>query len=138
MRYTQNVEQAGHKRYTYTLYDALKRPIESGEMVYPGSFTQAQIDNLEELPTGITKREHTLTVYSTPHPSIGYYGANASTTAQRNLRNRVSYTESTCRMKVSSTVYSYDIHGNAEWLCKDILGLGKNYMLMPMIYLREM
>lgn len=52
---------------------------------------------------------------------------------QRYLRNRVSYTESwnggdTCL--VSSSTYSYDPHGNVEWLRNYIPGLGDNYLAM--------
>lgn len=134
VRFSQDAKQAAAATptYSYTLYNDLKRVIEVGEMSCATTLTQADVDalNLDQLPTSSTKDEHVKTFYSVQHKitsnPIAYYGL--SNKQQRYLRNNVSYTESHQNGMIVTTSYSYDVHGNVEWIRQDIPGLGENYI----------
>ena len=68
---------------------------------------------------------------------VTYHGLDDEAQRQRYLRNRVSYTEAwsghkylSDKKKIVTTTYSYDPHGNVEWMRNYIPGLGDNYMRM--------
>ena len=65
--------------------------------------------------------ERTYTVYS-DGASIVYQPGDKP---QRFLKNRVASTYTDAGVY---TYYSYDPHGNVEWIIQDIPGLGKNYI----------
>jgi RHS repeat-associated protein len=84
-----------------------------------------------------TLTEQTITVYSTPatdltkpdpKPVIGYL--NNAQQGQHYLQNRVSYTYTLNKINPQPvySYYSYDPHGNVEWLAQELPGLGRNFV----------
>jgi len=69
-------------------------------------------------------RYSTRTAYSDKSVTLPGY-LNSGSRPQRYLRNRVS---STLTESGVETVYSYDPHGNVEWMGSNIPGLGWNYV----------
>ena len=148
VRFSQDARQKGFspERMTYIKYDNLNRVVEQGEMEVPGGTYatylagQGQTDiNTLDFPqdAGTTKTEWVRTYYSDPHQistspvvNASYHGLGIQ--EQRYLRNRVSYTETwnggSNANAITTTTYSYDPHGNVEWLRTYIPGLGDNYM----------
>lgn len=134
LRFSQNAKQAAAGRYSYTKYDELGRIREVGEnnsvgvlnFSTPTATTNlALADNTVHPQTN--NRDITTTAYS-QITAITYYGK-----PQRYTQNRVSYTSVDIDPTVSgdehSTYYSYDSHGNVEWLVQDYPGgIGKNYI----------
>ena len=128
LRFAQDAQQKEDGTYSYTLYDELRRIVESGEMSFAGVPTLAQIDDLDALPSGSTVEEWVKTYYTIPHDLgggnlVSYY--NQAALPQQYLRNRVSYTQN--HQGVSSS-YSYDIHGNVEWIRQYLPNLGEHYI----------
>lgn len=150
VRFSQDARQKAFspERMTYIKYDNLNRVIEQGEMEVPaggGVYAtymagQGQTDiNTLDFPqdAGTTKTEWVRTYYSDKHQvntspivNASYHGLGIQ--EQRYLRNRVSYTETwnggSNANAITTTTYSYDPHGNVEWLRTYIPGLGDNYM----------
>ncbi len=129
LRFSQNARQAIDGTYSYTHYDALARIIEVGLAV--GGFNTTARANRNELtwPTGGTEVTHT--VYNTPYDTPANPKLPAGYSQSSFLRNRISYTyidsdgsEATLDDRVI-TIYSYDPHGNVEWLVQDVPGLGQ-------------
>ncbi|MEL5994142.1 RHS repeat domain-containing protein [Hymenobacter segetis] len=143
LRFSLNDKQRAASVYSYTKYDNLGRVVEVGES--SRAFTAsldlvlAQLEtssfplNYEDpkslpstslvgVPTlgGPTNQFVTQTVYNTPAPNLTYRGK-----AQRYLTNRISYVVSRAELPAKSvyTYYSYDPHGNVEWLVQQIPGL---------------
>jgi RHS repeat-associated protein len=128
LRFSQNAQQAIDNQYSYTKYDELSRIIEVGQAsTFDFEGLQAEADNPSFPETGTNNL--TITVYTDPASGVSYYG-----TAQRFLNNRVSYSftdidgDTLTKNDQSRTYYSYDPHGNVEWLVQDIPGIGKNYI----------
>ncbi|MEO1053058.1 MAG: RHS repeat-associated core domain-containing protein [Bacteroidota bacterium] len=134
LRYSQNEEQANeeNKNYSYTKYDNLGRIIEVGQ----ATLEEGQVfDDLQYLVNDMNYpsagTELTVTKYSEPATislPLGY--------AQRNLINRVSYSyvdmdgaQSGDHDDRSMTVYSYDAHGNVEWLVQKLPGLDDVFLI---------
>ena len=114
--------------FSYTLYDALGRITEVGELKkhINTPITDSISRNIGLLETWVTaaassKRQITNTVYDIPYP--GFVGISPTPLVQRHLRNRVSYTSFTAGSNVAqynhSTFFSYDIHGNVDTLLQD-------------------
>jgi RHS repeat-associated protein len=120
--YSQNAEQLATARhpnpeFSYTRYDELGRIVEVGKS--QGTFDESLLTNPS--PLGITT-EQTFTVYSDASSNINYQGR-----MQRYLQNRVSYSFNVDNTGNNNyTYYSYDPHGNVEWLVQDIAGFGKS------------
>lgn len=143
---SQNTKQfnANPQRFSYSLYDALGRVYEAGElddddpnalfrthvpgMLVGGQFKPDVIDPgvLKAWVQGRTRREVTRTFYDAPMP-----GLNVPGFTQDNLRLRVAST--TFREAAATglamnydhaTHYSYDIHGNVKELVQDLPQLG--------------
>lgn len=119
LRITQDAQQASDGHYTYYLYDELSRTIESGtsDQDVANAFDDANLDDPAFPTTGWDKVE---TVYSEAASGITYYG-----TPQAHLYNRVSSTTTDAGV---ATYYSYDPHGNVEWIVQELPGLGKSYV----------
>lgn len=128
LRFSQNAKQQASNaaKYSYTKYDALGRITDVGEII-----DAAAINNVNQLnypASGGT--DITRTFYSTVVPGITYPGNKP----QRNLQNRVSYSftdrdgNTGTINDLVATYYSYDPHGNVEWIIQDIPELGKNYI----------
>lgn len=134
LRFSQDAEQAKpsvYKKYSYTKYDALGRPIEVGQSVLQSGQTINSIFpdaqgihtsfELTSFPTTNTSQE-TFTVYSDAATHVNYLGS-----AQQYLRNRVSYSF-TKGMDGNKSVsyFSYDPHGNVKWIVQELPGMGKS------------
>ncbi len=131
LRFSQDAQQRLDGKYSYTIYDGLNRVIEIGEAMGDFDVTaRAQRNDLNwpSEAVGIELSEVTRTVYSMPYDQ----GLPAGYSQSNFLRNRVSYTyldedgkdDSDINDRVT-TIYSYDPHGNIEWLIQDIPGLGQ-------------
>lgn len=129
LRFSQNAEQfnTNVSKFSYTKYDALGRIIDVGEIIDPAVYVNI---NVMSFPAPSAGTDITRTFYSTPVPGIMYPGNKP----QRFLQNRVSYSftdrdgNTGTIADLVATYYSYDPHGNVEWIIQDIPELGKNYI----------
>ncbi|MDP2692926.1 MAG: RHS repeat-associated core domain-containing protein [bacterium] len=126
--YSQSSRQVDESTFSYSIFDDLGRIIESGEaslgnLIFPDDFVindQAIVDIGVNLSPS-EKIEFVHSYYNDPVAGVLYLGES-----QRYLRNRISYLHSIDKKGVhSDTYYSYDPHGNVEWLVQDIEGLGE-------------
>lgn len=129
LRFSQNAKQALDGTYSYTKYDPLGRIIEIGQSTQDVANISTHTEN-PVFPI-LYNNQRTWTIYSI---SIGLTYLDDGVSLQRYLQNRVSYTLfdedgdlSTAGDRVI-TSYSYDPHGNVEWLAQDIPGLGRQYV----------
>jgi len=128
---SQNAQQATEVKYSYTRYDVLGRITEVGQKPQSTAMTQAisrDETQLNNWVTGGSSREQiTRTVYD-----VSYFNGDnllqPEQLSQRNLRNRVSYTQvfdvqptgnNYVGTHRAATYYSYDIHGNVDTLLQD-------------------
>lgn len=120
---SQNAQQALNNKYSYTLYDELGRIQEVGQKPQTSEMTQTISRNKDLLQAWINgsnnKEQLTRTVYDAPYAGTEF----SFLLVQRNLRNRVSYTQvwnmSNQSYANSATYYTYDIHGNVDTLLQD-------------------
>lgn len=122
LRFSQSSQQAIDLKYSYTKYDNLGRTIEVGEASgFVASNLEANKNNLTYPASGT---HVTQTVYTTPIPPTELVLQGGLT--QNFLRNRISYTvvdedgTNTTTTDRTQTVYSYDAHGNVEWLIQNV------------------
>jgi RHS repeat-associated protein len=133
LRFSQNAQQALTGKYSYTRYDALGRIVEIGEstqgVVNNSLATVIKQLNDANYPT-LSRRQVTRTVYSDA-AAVTYPPTGA---AQTYLTNRVSYSyldvdgNPSTTADNSYTYYSYDPHGNVEWLAQEQTGLGRKFI----------
>lgn len=127
-------EGGGTKRYSYTLYDELGRITQVGQKPTATAMSQTVSGNKTSLGNflnnGPPKEQITRTVYDVSYVNGG---ADLGTALiQRNLRNRVSYSQvvpvepanptlpgSWAQAHSTATFYTYDIHGNVDELLQD-------------------
>ncbi len=125
LRFSQSAKQALTNEYSYTRYDALGRVIEVGK----APVISSNFESLAFVAEGFSYpetggSEQTFTVYSQPATNVNYLG-----NGQRYLDNRVSYTYSiSTRGEKSATYYSYDPHGNVEWIVQELPGFTQNHI----------
>ena len=120
---SQNAQQALDNKYSYTLYDELGRIQEVGQKPQTSVMTQTISRDKDLLQTWINgsnnKEQLTRTVYDMPYAGTEF----SYLLIQRNLRNRVSYTQvwnlSSQSYANGATYYTYDIHGNVDTLLQD-------------------
>ncbi len=132
---SKNAKQAAETNdvYSYTIYDALGRIIEVGEIEYTGEIILASngfISNAQlNTILGGTRTEVTSTYYDTYLSNIinVWFNLNSSNiNGQENLRNRVSSVtyediyDSDSLTYDNATHYSYDVHGNVKTLLQDV------------------
>ena len=121
LRFSRNAKQKAAGNYSYTKYDNLGRIVEVGQSTKDfGSDAFVDSVNVTTYP-GSSNSQRTYTVYSTAATGIYYLGMHT----QQYLQNRVSYTYTDDN---AYTYYSYDPHGNVQWLIQDVPGLGRNYI----------
>lgn len=140
--------------FSYTKYDKLGRITEVGELLNytsvsttlsfsPSSLCSATFDvtdyqvivdlwtelSFPDNLSGIVKKDVVFTEYSDPISGVNYNGQ-----IQQNLRNRVSHTftdddgnTGTITDQVHS-YFSYDPHGNVEWLIQELPDIGRKKM----------
>ena len=137
VRFSQNAKQAvgSPARYSYTIYDELGRVIEAGEsdqehmnntlfVADADDAAAAEDMNFPSEAHYLTRTEYTLPA------SVTFPDGSP----QRYLQNRVSYAyhdpdgDALTQDDRAYTYYSYDPHGNAEWLIQEIPGLGRHHM----------
>lgn len=132
---SQNAKQAAGNGslYSYTLYDALGRITEVGQLPNTTPMQQAtsqdpallanwlNVSTTNQSPGIQGGTQITRTVYDLP---FGPFLGTSSVLWQSNLRNRVSYVQlwdnGNDALPKSSTYYTYDIHGNVDTLLQDI------------------
>ncbi len=135
LRFSQNAQQALDMNFSFTRYDELGRVTDRGECTEVFSTLHAQpyyeLADEAEYPNSDI-RDRIANVYTTPDPGTVYpVGEHAG--PQRYLRNRVAQSsrEQLDALGASVTVasyFSYDPHGNVEWLAQDIPGLGRKFI----------
>ncbi|MDP2387571.1 MAG: hypothetical protein Q8M29_14435 [Bacteroidota bacterium] len=136
LRFSQNAKQlvngipaGSNPQMSYTKYDDLGRIIEVGEMPMTGVPSYADLNNFNYPASGVGK-DITVTVYSIPASGVNYFGNKPQTY----LQNNVSYTLTDKDGNIVTTndqvvsYYSYDPHGNVEWLIQDIPEIGRSYL----------
>ncbi len=126
IRFSQNSQQLDEGKFSYTKYDSLGRIIETGESHVAGFEDPKNINNLEFPDDGFFK---TVNVYS-EKSAIQYLGNKT----QRYVYNRLSsiYTDEDGKDDTLddriTTYYSYDPHGNVEWIIQVLPDLDACYI----------
>jgi RHS repeat-associated protein len=121
LRFSQNDQQVLDGVYTYSKYDDLSRLIENGKSDEAiGGFHLSTNINNPIFPT--TGTEKVFTKYSEP---ILVGGGYVNGEPARYIQNRVSYTYTD---EGALTEYSYDPHGNVDWIRRFMVGFGSNYL----------
>ncbi|WP_426672077.1 putative Ig domain-containing protein [Mucilaginibacter sp. McL0603] len=120
-----NAGQSNSEKLSYTNYDNIGRPVESGEYVAPiGTFAtlaanttllDATDATTSSLSTG-TKQSQINTFYDLPDPGLSLTGYIQDPGF---LKGAVSYTSNAS----STTWYNYDDQGRITWMAKQIVGL---------------
>jgi len=133
IRFSQNDKQSNIMEYSYTNYDDLGRPIESG-VAYksPGrviwDFTQFFQTNPDNDIDADFKEQH-YTIYDSNdntglHSALNVSGISTSNYPNQNFVSGNVVKTYTSNPSTSTTWYSYDIYGRVEWIVQDIAGLG--------------
>ena len=154
LRLTQNADQKTRREFSYIKYDAIGQTVEKGvardssntlrdslekyyrvlEVGYDNWFDQDSAFGLsvdQKFPQfgGVSPRfrrlEYVRTFYHEADSTIRFRGQY-----QQNLLGKPSYTTSQGRESKHQTksFFSYDPHGNVEWICVDLVGLGRKYV----------
>jgi RHS repeat-associated protein len=140
LRFSLNDRQRTKGQYSFTQYDALGRVVRTGEStdkysvrrttLPDGSVVAELLGPLVDLESlndpDLTKTLNlTTTAYTTASPTL------PGSLTQHYLNNRVSYVVAAAHPDdtapdagPTTTSYSYDPHGNVEWLVQDLPGLG--------------
>jgi RHS repeat-associated protein len=129
-RFMQDPNQKKSGRYSYVRYDELDRIIETGQsnQAYAGSMAGV----LSQTETGsfpATGTERVIKQHSVGTSTVGFKGRR-----QRYLLNRVShqFTDEDGLLNTTAdqvhVYYSYDPHGNIEWIAQQMSELGTNYV----------
>jgi RHS repeat-associated protein len=123
----QNAGSGNAEKFSYTNYDMLGRPVESGEYVVPNGSAQtfqslkANSSVLESVTegglSGGVKNEWVRTHYDQADNSHGLSGYNQE---ESFLKSAVSWTEN----ENSKTWYNYDSQGRVVWVIRQLAGLG--------------
>ena len=111
-------------QFTITVPVPQEITVDPGLPLFTGKQELAN-DGIAELFPCIDNEEQTFTVYSL---SGNVYYCGEVDRPQRYLQNRVSYTFTFNRgvfQEPVTTYYSYDPHGNVEWIIQDVPGLGR-------------
>jgi hypothetical protein len=117
IRFSQNAEQLLTKKYSYTNYDDLGRPIESGESSYQtANFNDLKV-NLESIGSNWmgqspVKKDWVQTGYDFPVSAPNFSPIPGF--AQTYVRGAVSYTKNAN----TKTWYSYDELGRVVWMAQ--------------------
>lgn len=115
IRFSQNSEQAKVNEVSYTEYDALGRPTESG-VLESTDFTTLD----EESALGSNRKEQLFTTYDAIPSTVDL--TSILPAEYRNpsfLSGNVAITSN----DYNTTYYSYDVYGRVKWVAQDITGL---------------
>ena len=122
LRFSQDARKAARGEYSYTKYDELGRSVEVGvstERVDSNDFFESLYIDDPNFPS--TGSERTYIAYDTA-TSVDYLDGSPQTF----LRNRVSRSWNDQGVE---THYSYDVHGNTEWVAQIVPDFPKtNYV----------
>ncbi len=123
IRFSQNAQQLANKHFSYTLYDAIGRPAESGEYTgtqytYASLGTQLEFENQVQFATTDT-RDWVTTHYDYPDGSFNSATNLGSLYRQDFTDGTVSWSEN-ANMR---TWYSYDELGRVTWMVQKPTGL---------------
>jgi RHS repeat-associated protein len=132
LRFSQNDKQKAEGNYAYLKYDDLARLIESGLSIQEVS-DQLFADNVEDEDypaAGFSER--IVSVYDQEVFGLSYL-TDGSTLEQHYLQNRISHAYSDADGAAASgdevyTYYSYDAHGNVEWILQSIPAMNNKYI----------
>ncbi len=122
----QNAQQYLDNKYSYTVYDALSRLTEVGQVPnttpMEQSVSQSEANLIAWFSNAGTKEQITHTVYDIP-----YVVSLAPYMHQQNLRNRISYTYTkdlfTDGLHYTASYFTYDRHGHVDTLLQDYYGI---------------
>ncbi len=115
IRYSQNSKQVLANEFSYTNYDNLGRPTESGVM--EGVDFTALNPNAD-LPSGTKKEQHNTQYDYVTLSELS--GLHADYQLPKFLAGNVAKTEN----DQTTTYYSYDGYGRVAWIVQNIIGLG--------------
>lgn len=121
VRLSQDAKQLVSGYCTFMDYDALSRVVHSGE----ADISNPQ-NHAETQTTTSCISNRVVTTYTSSFSLPAPYSA----LVQRNLRHRISHTladldaDTTTSGDLVRTYYSYDAHGNVEWMIQDLPGPG--------------
>ncbi len=133
IRFSQNSKQLENTEFSYTNYDALGRPIESG-VFNEGSITFANADNIVDnvdnpatsndedgLPDASCSEQQFTTYDALSSADLAVLnGVHSSYGKPSFLAGNVAKTEN----DHTTTYYSYDVYGRVKWIVQNIPGLG--------------
>ncbi|WP_417800652.1 polymorphic toxin type 43 domain-containing protein [Tenacibaculum sp.] len=124
IRFSQNSKQAAVGEFSYTNYDALGRPTESG--VASGTFSTLDGDMTNSF-SGTRKEQHFTEYDYLSATSQTRLNSLVSTMYETPtfLSGNVAYTYNTNESgaKISETFYSYDVYGRVKWMVQKSSGL---------------
>ncbi|UII80114.1 RHS repeat-associated core domain-containing protein [Flagellimonas sp. CMM7] len=125
--YSQNERQIADNAFSYSIYDELGRIIEAGEAQLAGKnfpvdfLVNDQADESVALSIPLAEKVEYIQTTFNDRATITYQGGE-----QRFLRNRVSQIYNLDKNgQESYTYYSYDPHGNVEWIVQDLPSIGQ-------------
>ncbi|SNZ01686.1 hypothetical protein [Flagellimonas pacifica] len=125
--YSQNERQIADNTFSYSIYDELGRIIEAGEAQLAGKvfptdfFVSGQADETVAQAIPLAEKVEYIQTTFNDQTSITYQGGE-----QRFLRNRVSQIFNLDKNgQESYTYYSYDPHGNVEWIVQNLPSIGQ-------------
>lgn len=123
IRFSQNSKQEALGEFSYTNYDVLGRPIESG--VATGDFNTLEPD-VASFSYSLLKEQH-FTLYDEADTNLTNVltsaGIAPSNYQQTFIEGNVAKTY-TNNPSTTTTWYSYDVYGRVQWIIQDIDGLG--------------
>ncbi|MEM6526337.1 MAG: hypothetical protein AAF693_21260, partial [Bacteroidota bacterium] len=127
IRFSQNAQQIINDNFSYTDYDNLSRPIESGEYIGSLGFGSGLNSRLEDRgfntwPTS-DKKDWVKTYYDLPDPDMGTETGLSLT--QDFVMGAVSYTEN----EHIKTWYSYDEQGRITWMAQQPKALTRTFVV---------
>ncbi len=128
IRYSQNAKQTTTGAFSYTLYDGVNRPVESGECAgVTGGFSSLK-SSLEFVAqtTFTNTKDWVKTYYDLADPNFtSTTGLTVTAFPQNYVRNAVSWTENTNM----STWYSYDERGRVTWMVQKPKALNRVFVV---------
>ncbi|MFT3703002.1 MAG: RHS repeat-associated core domain-containing protein [Agriterribacter sp.] len=120
---SQNAKQRTSSDYSYTYYDELGRIKEVGQLNSGTAITTITAKNESNLINWFNNATGSRVQITQTKYDLEYGPINGVKLGQRNLRNRVSYTQvvnsAADTYPASATYYTYDIHGNVDTLLQD-------------------
>ncbi len=133
IRFSQNSKQAIAGEFSYTNYDELGRPVESGVFKETNSIKFITSDNLLEnvlkditidddgLPNQDCKEQH-FTTYDFLDDKTDLNSVHTSYVNPSFLAGNVAKTSN----ENSITYYSYDVYGRVQWIVQKLIGFSDN------------